>query len=411
MKTTEHNIRNLYYEIAFFGILFTIASTFLPVYALRLGATDDQIGYLSALPALITALCLVPAALFVETRRRLLPIVLRASFLFRSQYALIAFVPFLPPAMQVAALLIIVSLGAIPTAVSNLAFNTMFPMVVPKEGWARVVSRRSAITSLTQVVTALAAGKFLELLPLPVNYQALFLGGFALSLVSVACLAQLKVPDVPSVLPTTWQPRQLLAQARRFGATVRSTRSFTGFTAVSLLTHWAVWLPMPLFAIFWVRDLGASEAWIGLLTTVGAALSMLVYPVWGRAAERYGHRAVLIAGVLGIVPYPILTAVSPNAEFLMAPAVIGGLLGPAFNMGMFNVLLEVAPAHHRAMYIASYTSGVNLVAFLAPIVATSIILPVAGIHATIILGTVLRLISAVAVIVWSRRQTAEPTPG
>ena len=54
MDIKERNILNLYREIAFFGVLSGIASTFLSIFALRLGASSQDIGLISALPALVS---------------------------------------------------------------------------------------------------------------------------------------------------------------------------------------------------------------------------------------------------------------------------------------------------------------------------------------------------------------------
>jgi len=45
------NIRSLYAETMWFGVLSGLASTYVAVFALRLGATNGQIGWLTALPA------------------------------------------------------------------------------------------------------------------------------------------------------------------------------------------------------------------------------------------------------------------------------------------------------------------------------------------------------------------------
>jgi hypothetical protein len=49
----SRNIRSLYAETAWFGILSGLTATFVSVFALRLGASTEQVGLLTALPALV----------------------------------------------------------------------------------------------------------------------------------------------------------------------------------------------------------------------------------------------------------------------------------------------------------------------------------------------------------------------
>lgn len=65
-STLARNIWNLYLEIAYFGFMFGILQTFLNVYAIRLGASNTVLGFISAMPSLVFALGAIPAAQFVE---------------------------------------------------------------------------------------------------------------------------------------------------------------------------------------------------------------------------------------------------------------------------------------------------------------------------------------------------------
>lgn len=49
----SQNARNLYADIAWFGVLSGISGAFLSVFILRVGGSDFHVGLLSALPALV----------------------------------------------------------------------------------------------------------------------------------------------------------------------------------------------------------------------------------------------------------------------------------------------------------------------------------------------------------------------
>jgi len=80
------NTRNLYAETTWFGLINGLATTFVSVFALRMGATTAQVGWLAALPALVNILWLIPAARMIERQRRRLPLILWSGLLQRLGY-------------------------------------------------------------------------------------------------------------------------------------------------------------------------------------------------------------------------------------------------------------------------------------------------------------------------------------
>lgn len=62
---------------------------------------------------------------------------------------------------------------------------------------------------------------------------------------------------------------------------------------VDLLGFGMVIPVMPLYA----ERLGASEAWIGLLSTGYSAMQFVFAPIWGRLSDRVGRRPVLLASI------------------------------------------------------------------------------------------------------------------
>jgi hypothetical protein len=64
-------------------------------------------------------------------------------------------------------------------------------------------------------------------------------------------------------------------------------------------------------------------------------------------------------------------ALSSTPWPLMFFALVAGVAGPAFNLGLFNNLLEVAPARRRASYIALFNTLMNVAAFVSPLLGTS----------------------------------------
>src|SRR5450432_4019863 len=103
--TTDWNIRYLYLEVFFASILGGI-STFNAAFAVRLGASNTLVAWLSAAPALLSAIASIPSARFLATRTNRRFWLFGSLFLNRLGYLLVAFIPILFPLQSAAAFVI-----------------------------------------------------------------------------------------------------------------------------------------------------------------------------------------------------------------------------------------------------------------------------------------------------------------
>jgi hypothetical protein len=368
----EQNNWNLYLDIAWFGVLNGITTTFVSVFAIRLGASNTLVGLLVSLPALISIFWLIPSARIIERQRRRLPIIVLTGFLQRLGYLLIALMPFVLHAHRPEAMVALVALLTIPAAMASVAFTSMIADVVPIDKRAHVISIRNVLLSAVSTVTVLISGKLLDLLPFPLNYQLLFSVGFATSMVSLYYISRIQVADTSMAQYRAQREASLLFGFRHLVRQMMNQRDFVRFSASAFAFHWGLYMPSALYAIYRVKNLGASDTWIGLLSMVQEAVTTLTYFHWGRVASRKGNRLVLLISSLGLVLFPVLTGLSPRVEPLLLVSVVGGIFGAGFNLGFFNTLLEVCPQERRPSYVAINTTLINVAAFLAPLLGTSL---------------------------------------
>ena len=368
----EQNKRNLYLDVVWYGVLSGITSTFVSVFAIRLGASNTLVGLLISLPALVNIFWLIPSARIIERQRRRLPIIVLAGFLQRLGYLLIALMPFVFRVHQPEALVALVALITFPTAIASVAFTSLLAEVVPADKRAQVIVTRSVLVSIVSTATVLISGKLLDLLLFPFNYQLLFGAGFAASLVSLYYVSRIKVADA---IVTDQQPRRkspLAARLRRSVQQLMTQRDFVRFSVSAFVFQWGLYMPSALYAIYRVKYLGASDTWIGLLSMALNAVTIVAYFYWGKVISQKGNRFVLVISSLGALLYPVLTGLSPRIEPLLLVAVIGGIFGAGFNLSFFNTLLDVCPRERRPSYVAMNTALINVAAFLAPLLGASL---------------------------------------
>lgn len=387
------NAWNLYGDIAWFGLLFGVAQAFLPVLAIRLGGSDMHVGLLSALPALAAIFFSIPGSRWVERDNKPLSVLLITVTLNRIGYLALAIVPLVPEAHRADALIAFVALLTIPNAMAIVAFTTMFSHAVPPEERPHVVSVRNILIGITSTIAAWLGGRFLDAVVFPVNYQILFVLAFAASQVSTYYLWRIKLPELAEAIPAR-NPETKPASLNVL-ALFRSNRKYARFTLSSIVVHFGLYFAVPLYPIYWVRELHGSEGWIGLITMIGSATTVLFYPLWARLTSRRGNPYVLGISVFALALYPLFTAWSPSIEWILLVQFWGGVFTGGFTISLFNGLLEVCPDEHRASYIATFNTLINTAAFVSPLISTSLT-SIITVPALLLVGAATRLIAAIS---------------
>jgi hypothetical protein len=180
-----------------------VSSAFGGIYILRLGASNALIGLMSALPALVAMLLYVPAGLFLQRRRRLVPWVVGPQLVFRVLYFSLGLAPFLFPQHLIQATAVIMMLTTLPQILSNVGNR------------AAVITWRVTLGNGTGALLVFLAGRWLDSYGrFPANYQLLFVVCFFVGLVHTWSIGQLKAPDQAAPAPP--RPRRRGGRRPRF---------------------------------------------------------------------------------------------------------------------------------------------------------------------------------------------------
>ena len=156
----SQNAWYLYVEVFWWGILFGIAQAFLPVFIIRMGGTDTHVGLLSALPALVVALFSIPGSRLVERETKPHSVLLISVAFLRVVYLGIGLVPLLLLTNRADAVVALVGLLSIGTAIATVAFTVMFGRAVRPENRPHVVSTRNVLVGIAGTGIAYAGHGF-----------------------------------------------------------------------------------------------------------------------------------------------------------------------------------------------------------------------------------------------------------
>lgn len=416
----QHNARQLYYDVFWYGVLAGGTLAFLPVYAARLGATGFQVALLTAGPALVNLVASLPAARWLESRSLTWATVVTAVA-HRAGYLLLVGLPWLfTDPVQVWVLVLLIVLMSVPGAVIAVAFNAMFADLVAPEWRALVVGRRNALMALSMLGTSLLCGWLLDVLVFPINYQLVFGLGLLGAAMSTWYLARLR--PVGAAPPRVGRPMRDLARPGlfRFADAVRPAAglrfllrargqrllrldllrgSFGLFLLVFFLFYTFQYTPIPILPLFWVNHLTLSDGVISLGNACFYGSMLLASTALARLSSRWGHHLVLAASAVLYGAYPWLNALARDARFFLVASIAGGIAWGLASGGLVTRLMERVPAGDRPAHMALHNLALNL-----GILAGSLLGPVLGdwlgLRQALYLSAVLRVVAGFLLVVW-----------
>jgi Na+/melibiose symporter-like transporter len=330
--------------------------------------------------------------------------VLGSLAMHRAGYALIALMPWLPTAglnlgAVVVALLIAMS---IPVHFFGVGFNSMLADVIPEQRRAAVFATRNIIGSGMASLGVFLAGQWLDHIAFPLNYQVMFMVGFLTSMLSLYYLLKIQVPDSPLAPPAVRLTRPLLDQWQTLRQAMHDNSEFVRITVDTLLYGLGAWTASPLYILYFVRALGASDAWIGLHGTIANVSAITGYALWRWLMGRWGESKTLKRTVLGAGLYPLFVGLSPVLTPILFAAGLNGLIAPGINLSHFNTFLKVCPEARRPSYIGLYTTIMNAGAFICPLLGV-VLAEWFGLAPTLIGCGLFWLLGATAFRIWPVR--------
>jgi MFS family permease len=391
----EHNIRRLYLDIAWWGVSAGVTGTYLAVFAIRMGASNAMVGWLIAIPALISVFVSIPASRAVERQTNRLTVVMSSGFWMRFGWLLVALAPFALKSNLPLVLVALTAVVTIPTAISVVSFNSLLADLVPPEHRARVVSIRNVLMSAVSLGTVLLLGLVLDRIPVPLNYQLAFGLAWATSMVSLYHVSKLKAPprDVSKPVPAAGNPSR--QSTKQLLSMVFAEKQFARFTIAAVIAQWGLNFPVPLYSIYRVRDLGASDAWVSNLSVIFTAVNIVAFYWWGRMGRRWSDRRIVLYGLAGLAAFPLLMAASTSLPPLIFVNVVGGTFSAAVGLGMFNESLAVCPTDRRPTFIAVFTAITSIPIAIGPIVG-ALVSDWIGIRQAMLVGGGFRILSVLA---------------
>ena len=364
----EYNERVIYGEMIFQAIAGAGAMSFIAVYLVRLGAPNWMVGLYTSLPALVTMIVVIPVGAFVQRQRSLIKTLNWSRFLFRAGVGSFALLAWLPTTIASYVLVTIRSLISIPGAAINVSVISIWGKATTAGRRPRMLSTRMAVHGIFAAGIGFLAGQWLDWAPFPLNYQLLFLSAFLAGLGSVYMMSKLRIPEAKDEEIA----KKKRVNLREMAELIRDTTAFRNFAIAAFIFRMGMSMPSALYSIYRVRELGASDSWIGILLTVERIISVGAYFALSRLLNKPKFRSKLWLACLGIALYPFITALCKTPEALLIHSFAIGIFGAGMNIFLTDTLFQVSPEEHRPTFVAANTFLANVTAFVAPILGTAL---------------------------------------
>lgn len=330
---------------------------FVNAFAIFLGATAVQIGWLTALPQLIGGLFQLIAVWFGQWIHRHRLIVVSAAMQSTSLavIALLALPYFKDDSLGVMLIALVVF---------HVSANLIMPhwrawmgQLVPDQIRGRFFGRRSRIAMLTSFITFLTGGVLLTFFE---SIALTWLGFFILFIVAVAGRSAstsllYKMHD-DHTQPTLGE-RHSLAQSFKHLYLLWDDKDFRRYSFFMAGMQCFVALSGPFFAVYMLRDLNFSYLQFTMSTGSSILMQFILLPLWGKICDRKGNRYVMAIGVTVIPLLPALWLFSDNFYYIICVQMLGGAAWSGFTLASANYLYDQKPRHiHFASYSAIHSS-------------------------------------------------------
>jgi len=364
----RYNSNWVRFEVPITNLAFILGG-FLPLFAIQLGASNQQVGWLTSGPALLNLLWLIPCGRLVQRAFSYRWPLIVGMIGQRLLLACVALVPFFPPIWRPWALVAIAALVAIPQMMWILAFQSAMSEMFAPRRMTIFMGQRWSVGGISSMVFNWVIGRLLDLIAFPLNFQSIYLATGVLTQSSLLMALRLRFPprSRPAAEPNGGQVRPTLAQ------TLRQHGAFARFELGILAAYMAVYAALPLFSIYWVRELGASAGWVGAMNGLNALGGMVGTFLWGRWCNvGQDRRNLLIASCAIMAGYPLMTAAFGSLPPLLAVTAVAGFFGGGNELQIFNRVVRFAPRDQRPSFIALHNVTLSLAGVVAPLASTSL---------------------------------------
>jgi MFS family permease len=122
-----------------------------------------------------------------------------------------------------------------------------------------------------------------------------------------------------------------------------------------------------------LRDLELSYLAFMLLTGSSVLAQFLTLTMWGRIADIYGNRLILLVTSMSLPIVPVLWLATDAIWYLVVIQAVSGFTWSGFTLATGNLLYELVPRSRRAAYVAFHNVGTASGVFAGAMIGAALV--------------------------------------
>jgi len=312
------------------------AATFIIPFALFLGATSQEIGFLVAFPALIAAFTQLGSLKILEVYKKRRTALTSMVLLQSISWLVIGLIPFFFKTDQVLALTIIYIVGQVIGSMGSPIWQSWMSSLVPREIIGEYFGIRNALTGIIVFVTMLLSGialKFVEPSYTLYIFSAIFIISFFGRFIASIIFSKTQDPElIPEKDSTHFI--NFITQLRK--------DNFGYFVLFGSLMTFGIALIGPFFSVYLLEEIGLKNDYLTYTLIIAATtLSTLIsMPYWGKIIDKYGPiKTIKVTGLLASL-YPLLLIFVREPNGLIMIEVLSGIIFSGLNLCLASFIYE-----------------------------------------------------------------------
>lgn len=375
-KNTAHDVKFNVYNGIFLAIATNLVNPYYAKFAQRLGASDYHLAFLNSGPAFVSIFALIPGALIIEALGRKQHTTSIFMLIHKLFFLMLAIVPWLSGVSKPGVFVALVALMNFPGAIYSTGYQSSVGDLFPAKERYDAMSLRNRYADLFRLIITFLSGFALTTVSQNnghtlIMYQVFFVIAFIFGCFEVYtyyAFENLSKHSSGKRITITAFYHTLKSGV----AYVIQNSEFKLFFICSLIFHFGWQMGWPLFNIYMLQTLSASEGWLSAVSIASALSSILTVTYWGKFAQKHGNTIAIIIATFGMSITPFLYVVSESLAMLVVFNVLIGISITGTTLVLFNMLLDVTPSSNRTTIISIYNTLIAVSATIAPIIGVAI---------------------------------------
>ena len=334
------------------------SNSYLNPYAIALGASNEQIGLLTAIPNLLGRISELSSSPIIEYFKERKKTIKLFKILQMLMWVPVFFV-FLAPQHAIWLLILFFTIETISSSIITPIWDSLMGDVVPDEIKGRYFGGRNRITDFSHLVSILIAGLLLQYFAnfnLVYGFGLIFFVSIIGKLISLIYVNKMYEPEYSTYKESEFSFKDFIKRMNR--------TNYGIFVIYLSLLMFSVHIAAPFFTVYMLRDLQFNYLTFTIVIAISIVARIVSGPIWGRHSDRFGNFTVIALTGLLVSFIPLFWLLSTNIIYLIIVELFSGFVWSGFDLASFNFVFDTVVPEKRVRAISYYHVLVGIGVFL-----------------------------------------------